>query len=396
MPTPKASVEVLIIGAGVLGNSIAYHVAQQRRSVLVVERRELVVEPAASWASAGGVRVWEQDPAEAALAHSALARWPTLAEELGADLQYRQGGHLLVAENEVEANHLQTVVQHQHALGFVDVSLVDRQEVLSLVPGLGEQVTAGIFSPTSGHADPRLTTHAFATAAKRHGARYWTTTECLALERVADRITGAQTSRGLVRAEQIVLAAGAWSQELAGTAGLQVPLRMRVLQVLLSSPAPRGILTPVVSAVGRAISLKQRADGALVLGGGWLGDPSPDGSSYRLRTASQQGNWATACELFPLVRTLQRVGAWGGLQAHTPDDLPFIGSFSGLTGLTLAFGSWYGFALAPAVGSVVANHLAGQPTPQLDLLGPDRIAHFDPSQVAAFLSAPVENSSETL
>ena len=148
MSAPAAPVEVIIIGAGVIGNSIAYHVARQRRSVLVVERQELVVEPGASWASAGGVRLWEQDPAEAALAHAALARWPTLAEELEADLQYRQGGHLLVAENEVEANHLQTVVRHQHALGFVDLSLVDRQEVLSLVPGLGEQVTAGIFSPT--------------------------------------------------------------------------------------------------------------------------------------------------------------------------------------------------------------------------------------------------------
>jgi sarcosine oxidase subunit beta len=168
---------------------------------------------------------------------------------------------------------------------------------------------------------------------------------------------------------------------------------MRVLQALLSSPASRELLTPVVSAVGRALSLKQRADGALVLGGGWLGDPSPDGRSYRLRAASQQGNWTTACELFPAVRTLQCAGAWGGLQAHTPDDLPFIGSFSGLDGLTLAFGSWYGFALAPAVGSVVANHLAGRPTPQLDLLSPDRIAHFDPAQVATFLAAPDENSS---
>ena len=393
MSAPAARVEVLIIGAGVIGNSIAYHVAQQRRSVLVVERQELAVEPAASWASAGGVRLWEQDPAEAALAHAALARWPTLTEELDADLQYRQAGHLLVAENEAEAVHLQTVVQRQHSLGFVDVSLVDRQEVFRLAPGLGEQATAGIFSPTSGHADPRLTTAAFANAAKRHGASYWTTTECLALERVADRITGAQTSRGPVRAEQIVLATGAWSQELAGTVGLQVPLRMQVLQVLLSSPAPRGFLMPVVSAVGRALSLRQRTDGALVLGGGWLGDPSPDGRSYGLRTASQQGNWATGCELFPSVHTLQCVGAWGGLQAQTPDDLPFIGRFSGLAGLTLALGSWYGFALAPAIGSVVADHLAGRPAPQLDLLSPDRIPHFDPAQVAAFLAAPVESLS---
>jgi hypothetical protein len=70
------------------------------------------------------------------------------------------------------------------------------------------------------------------------------------------------------------------------------------------------------------------------------------------------------------------------------DDIPFIGSFSGLDGLTLAPGSWYGFALAPAIGSSVADHLAGLPTPELDQLSPDRIARFDPEQVAAFMTEP--------
>ena len=70
------------------------------------------------------------------------------------------------------------------------------------------------------------------------------------------------------------------------------------------------------------------------------------------------------------------------------DDLPFIGSFSGLEGLTLALGSWYGFAIAPVVGSFVADHLAGLPTPELDQLTPDRIAQFDPEQVEAFMIKP--------
>jgi sarcosine oxidase subunit beta len=163
---------------------------------------------------------------------------------------------------------------------------------------------------------------------------------------------------------------------------------MRVLQALLSTPAPPGVLQPVLSAVGRALSLKQCADGALLLGGGWLGDPTPDGRSYTLRRESRRGNWAAACALFPPVRPLRCAGAWGGLQAHSPDDLPYIGSFSGLDGLTLALGSWYGFALAPAVGSAVADHVAGLPTPELDQLTPDRIARFDPAQVAAFLAEP--------
>jgi len=382
------TVEVLVIGGGIIGSSIAYHVARQGRKVLVVERHEVAVEPAASWASAGGVRPQGLDPAEAALARAALARWPTLAEELEADLQYRQGGHLLLAENEVEAEHLQAFVQRQHELGFADVSFVDRKAVFSLVPGLGEQVTAGSFSPASGQADPRLTTRAFASAAKRHGAIYWTSTACLALQRVAGRVVGAQTGRGTVQAEQIVLAAGAWSRELASSVGLQLPLRTCVLQALLSTPAPPGILQPVLSAAGRALSLKQQASGAFVLGGGWLGDPTPDGRSYTLRKESQQGNWATACEVFPPVRKLRCADAWGGLQAQSLDDLPFIGSFSGLEGLTLALGSWYGFALAPAIGSVVAGHMAGLPTPELDQLTPDRIAHFDPAHVAAFLAEP--------
>jgi sarcosine oxidase subunit beta len=385
-------VEVLVIGGGAIGSSIAYHVALQGRKVLVVERNEVAVEPAASWASAGGVRPQGLHPAEAALARAALARWPTLAEELEADLHYRQGGHLLLAENEVEAEHLQSFVQRQHELGFADVSFVDRKTVFSLVPGLGEQVTAGSFSTASGQADPRLTTRAFANAAQRHGAIYWTSTECLALQRVADRVVGAQTGRGNVQAEQIVLAAGAWSSELASSVGIHLPLRMRALQVLLSTPAPPGVLQPVVSAVGRALSLKQLPDGAFLLGGGWLGDPTPDGRSYTLRKESQQGNWATACELFPPVRQLRRVDAWGGLQAQSLDDLPFIGSFSGLEGLTLALGSWYGFALAPAVGSFVADHVAGLPTSELDQLTPNRIAQFDPAQVAAFLAEPATSN----
>src|SRR3712207_2214877 len=142
--------EVLVIGGGVIGSAIAYHVARQGRGVLVVERQEVAVEPAASWASVGGVRPEGADPPEAALARAALARWPTLAEELEADLQYRRGGHLLLAENEVEAEHLQSFVQRQHELGLAGVSFLDRQEVFSLVPGLGEQVVAGSFSTASG------------------------------------------------------------------------------------------------------------------------------------------------------------------------------------------------------------------------------------------------------
>jgi sarcosine oxidase subunit beta len=386
----RTHTEVLVIGAGVIGSSIAYHLARQGRGVLVVERADVAVEPAASWASAGGVRRQGRHGAEARLAAEAIARWPTLEEELEADMGYRQGGNLLLAESEAEAEQLAAHVQRQHALGFSDVRLLDRRETLALVPGLNERVVAGSFSPADGQADPALTTRAFARAAQRHGASYWTKTICTTLLMEGQRVVGARVERGEpqeVQAEQIVLAAGAWSSELMAAMGVQLPIRTRALQMVLSTPATPGSLRPVLSALGRSLSLKQLDDGAFLLGGGWLGLPAADQRSYTLLPQHIEGNWRTACELLPSVGQQTIARAWCGLEAQSFDNIPFIGPLAGWEGLTIALGfSGHGFAISPAVGRAVAAQLAGQPTPELDDLSPARVASFDPDRLAAFLA----------
>src|SRR5437667_2000075 len=193
------SIEILIIGGGVIGSSIAYHLARQGRQVLVVERSEVAVTPAASWASAGGVRRQGRHPAEAKLAIEAIERWKTLEQELEADLHYRRGGNLLLAESYAQAEQLSKFVDHQHELGFADVRLVDRDEALSLVPGLNDRVVTGSYSPSDGQADPVLTTRAFASAAQRHGAIYWTETCSSGLLIHNERMLGARRERGEVR-----------------------------------------------------------------------------------------------------------------------------------------------------------------------------------------------------
>ena len=157
--------------------------------------------------------------------------------------------------------------------------------------------------------------------------------------------------------------------------------------MILSTPAQPHILEPVLSALNRSLSLKQLPDGAFLLGGGWLGDPTLDRRSYTLRPASIQGNWATAGELLPLVGRQGIARTWCGLEAQSIDNIPFIGSIPGLDGLTLALGfSGHGFALAPAVGRTLADQLNGKPTPELNDLSPTRIANFDSSQVEAFIT----------
>jgi sarcosine oxidase subunit beta len=331
------------------------------------------------------VRRQGRDPAEAALARAAIARWPALEDELGADLHYRQGGQLLVAESEAEADQLLGFVAQQHAMGFEDIRLVRGAELRDLAPGLAPHVLAASWSPADGQADPARTTRAFAAAAQRLGARYWTYTHCEALLTAGDRVTGARTSRGEIAADQVVLAAGAWSDELAGAIGLQLPIRTAAYQMLRSTPAAPGLLGPVVSALGRHLSLKQLGDGAFLLGGGWPGDPTPDRRGYRLREASIAGGWAAACAIAPAVGAQRLAASWCGLEAECFDGVPLIGPAPGWRGLTLALGfCGHGFAIAPAVGQAVADLLGGANPPELDLLRPARMASFDPAAVARF------------
>jgi sarcosine oxidase subunit beta len=379
--------DILIVGGGVIGNSIAYHLARQGRQVLVIDRSNIADSPSASWASAGGVRRQGRHPAEAKLAIEAIQRWKTLEQELDADLGYRRGGNLLLAESDIEINYLHAFVDQQHEMGFIDVQIVDRKEVFSIVPGLNERIVAGSYSPDDGQADPILTTHAFARAAQRYGASYWTGVYTTSLFMHHNHIEGANTERGDVKAGHIILTTGAWSDELATSIGLRLPIRTRALQMILSTPSHDYQLKPVISSISRALSLKQVANGGFLLGGGWLGDPSHDRRSYNMRSSSIQGSWATAMELLPVVGEQRIARSWCGLEAQSIDDIPFIGQIPGLSGFTLAVGfSGHGFALSPAVGRCIADQINGLPTPELDELHPSRIATFTTESIEAFIS----------
>jgi sarcosine oxidase subunit beta len=190
-----------------------------------------------------------------------------------------------------------------------------------------------------------------------------------------------------VAAETVVLAAGAWSDTLAATVGLRLPIRTRAFQMLRSTSAPPELLKPVVSALGRVLSLKQLPDGAFLLGGGWPGDPTPDRRGFTVRQESIDGNWAEACAVLPAVGQQRLDRAWCGLEAESIDELPFVGQVPALDGLVVAVGfSGHGFAIAPAVGRAVADQIAGRVVPALDGLRPDRISRFDPAQVEQFIA----------
>jgi sarcosine oxidase, subunit beta len=381
--------DVLIVGGGVIGSSIAYHAVRAGLSTLVLDRQGPASPHAASWASAGGVRSQGRHPAETPLAIAAIRRWASLADELDADLRYRRGGTLQVAESDEQAVEVKAHVERQHARGLSEVTLLARQDVLEIVPGVQPGVTAGSYAPNDGQADAVLTTQAFAAAARRLGAQYRTGAAVLELIADGDRVRGVRTATDTVRAGTVVLAASAGSTALAATVGLRLPVRPLALQMLRSTPAPRGTLRPVLGAAHRALSLKQLEDGAFLIGGGWPADIIDAGAGQaRLLPERISGNWADACGVLPEVARYEITASWYGIEAESIDGIPFLGAVPGWPGLLVATGfSGHGFALAPTVGELIAAEVLGQ-APPADVSGlrAARITDLDLGTVRRFVT----------
>ncbi len=373
--------EVVVVGGGVVGCSIAYHLARAGVKTILLERRTIAA--AASGASAGGTRQQGRDPRELPLSILACARWATLEEELGADIHYRRKGHLSLIEREEDRPALLAAIARQRADGL-NIALVEGDDLRELAPAISPHLLAGSYTPDDGHANPALTTAAFAAAAARAGAdiRVGVTVQGLAVAN--GRVTGVLTADGLLSADVTILAAGAWSKTLAATVGLDLPLAPLGLQMLLTTPAPP-CLDQVVGCVGRRLSFKQLPAGNFLIGGGWPGDWSLEGSRGTPLAASVWGSALAASAIIPAAATVGLAEAWVGIEARTADDVPLLGPVREVAGLVLATGfSGHGFQLSPATGQAIAELIVeGAPSVSLDALGLDRFAGLDVGALAA-------------
>ena len=353
----RTTSEVVIIGGGVIGCATAYELSRRGLEVVLVEAG--TIASAASGASAGGVRQQGRDPRELPVALRAIRRWPQLAQELDADLHYRQDGNLTVAERPEDVAALERRLARERAAGL-EVQLLDAGEVRALVPGIAPAVLAASWCPSDGHAMPSLVTHAFARAAARSGARLIQQARATAISRERGRVTAVHTTRGTVSCRWVIDAAGAWSGEVAQFAGLSIPLEARALQMLVTEPAPLR-LRPVLGSAHRRLSLKQLPAGAYLIGGGWPGRVALPSRRTWLVPTSLAGNTRAARAVYPPVGAARIVRCWAGIEAFTPDEVPIIGPALELEGFVYACGfSGHGFALAPAVGELVAELITTQ------------------------------------
>lgn len=364
----------IIIGGGVIGASIAYQLAKRGEAVTLLEAREVAC--AASGASAGGVRQQGRDPRELPIAMRAIAMWPGLPEELDADLEYYQQGHLTLVADEARLPWLEARVAEQRA-GGLDVYMLYGDDLRAVAPGVAETMVAGAYCPTDGHAQPIRTTKAFADAARRHGAVVREHTPVTGLIADGDRVRGVVTPDGELGADWVVVAAGAWSPAICAMAGLHLPIEVGAPQMMLTTPLPHG-LDPVVGCVGVLLSLKQLRYGNYLIGGGWPSTVYWDRERPigRNRAESIAGSARASSSVWPVLRQTRVLRVWSGLEAIARDEVPILGTVPGIEGLALATGfSGHGFALAPYIGVLIAELVTtGRTSLPLDALSITRFA----------------------
>jgi glycine oxidase len=364
--------DAVVIGAGLIGLACAWRMQQRGVSVLVVDR-EPEAGAGTSHVAAGMIApVTEADFGEERLLRVNLRgreRWPAFAAELeersGLPTGYRESGALVVAADRDDAEALRRLYEFQRSLG-VEVEWLAPSAGRRLEPGLSPRIAGAIHAHGDAQADPRATMRALASlvdeVALGVGVR--------SVEHAGGRVTGVQTSEGVIGCDSVVVAAGAWSPALApdGHGPPVRPVKGQILELRvragMEAPLSRIVRTP-------RCYLVARGDGQVVLGAtveeqGFDTAVTADGV-FRLLEA--------AWEVVPEVGELELVEARAGLRPGTPDNGAVVGRDSGLEGLVWATGHWRnGVLLAPLTGDWVAALVAADDEPDQDLaaLSPGR------------------------
>ena len=359
MEKQSTETQVCIIGAGVMGASAAFHLAERGQDVLMVEKSAPGLQ--ASGANAGTLAVQNKKLDAIPLVLRSLDLWETLSERLGMDVEYEKRGGFRVAHSEEDLEKLEQQVSDQRAKG-VTTEMVYQPRLASEAPYLSREIKGASYCPRDSMANPLTTTRAFLKAARRLGARLWRDCEVTGIQVLGDQDFNVATTRGTVRCSTVIAAAGAWSLEVARMAGITLPLSTKIMQVLITT-AGSPLFPHIVTHVRGNLTLKQqRESGKIILGGGWRGDGDRQTGTKLLVRESVLGSLEWAAQAVPGIAQRTLLRGWVGFEGRTPDKLLISGPL-GPRGLFVLGCSGGGFTLSPIAGQLAAEYVVlGEPT----------------------------------
>jgi len=370
--------EVVIIGGGIVGSSIAYHLTAAGCSSVLVIERETHQGKGSTGKSMGGVRAQFSTSVNIQMSLYSIPFYASFDERLGYPCDYRPQGYLFCATSEKHMAYLKANYGRQVAMGLKDARLVAADEIRGMFPQLrADDIVGGSFCSSDGFVDPYSAMVGFMTWASEHGARLWKDTEVMAIRRDGTGAFFAETRRGWVSTRKLVNAAGAWAASVAKMLGVELPVEPLRRMLVPTEPFddfPHS--APMIIDMSNGFHFRPEARGFLLA---WNDPEETPGYKTDFDPGFIEKILTRAADRVPCFENLavNPKRAWAGLYEMTPDHHPILGEVSGVPGFFAANGfSGHGVMHAPATGKILSDLILAGKTEIVDasLLGLSRFA----------------------
>ena len=364
--------DVIIIGAGVIGASIAYHLTKKNIQAVVLDKKEIAT--GSSGACEGLLLLQSKKPGiHLDMALDSIRRFPALVQELGHPIEYENKGGLVVIETEEEFDAMQLFAEKQKKHS-VDVSLLSTEQAREKEPALSKNIIGATYSPLDSQANPILLTLGLLRAAQNAGAKVFTRTKVRAIELTHGRVAAVHTDKGRIETRIIINAAGTFAAEIGAMVNLTIPIKPRRGQILVTeATAPilkRCILSamyiaakfnPAIAASGAVgFAVEQTSHGNILIGSTREFVGFDEHTTYE----GIQNIAGNILRVIPGLENLHVIRAFAGLRPYTPDGLPILGKVESIDGFIMAAGhEGDGITLAPITGEMIAKLVAAEAAP---------------------------------
>lgn len=359
----KKNAEVIIIGGGINGCTLAYELSKEKVDTVLLEKGCLA-DGASGRCGAIIWSIWNDSPNRilAEVGMRTVELFAEIEEELGTDIEYTHEDSLTLVSPGEERYYSQSMRNMKEYAG-VSPEYLKPEEIKKMAPYIGVDSFPAVGGyhlynhPANASANPFLTVEALAAGAKRLGAKIYTGTEVTGIDVVEGKIEGVRTTEGSIQSHTVINAAGGWSSDVARLAGIKIPAIPYRDQALVTEPLEPLPYFPDCSETWS----RQTKNGEIIAGMETMPPMEPDYETESGYSLVADLDFLARIvgflrRLLPKLNQVNVVRHWGGFADVTPDDLPILGEVDEVEGLILACGcSGYGFCFSQVLGKLITD-----------------------------------------